>query len=74
MMIKTYTDETVRNELRSRIYAKYKNITAAAPDCSVTPQYLCRVINGNYPISDKVLKHFGIEKKVIYLDRSDEDK
>lgn len=73
MMIKTYTDETVRNELRSRIYAKYKNITAAAPDCGVSRQYLCGIVNRNYPISDNVLKYFGMEKKVIYLDRNDDE-
>ena len=73
MIIKTYTDETVRNELRSRIYAKYKSVSEASPDCGVTPQYLCKVINGNYPISDKVLKYFGMKKKVIYVDRNDDE-
>ena len=73
MTIKTYTEDIVRGELRSRIYAKYKNISAAAPHCGVTPQYLCRAINGNYPISDKVLKHFGMEKKITYFDIDNQD-
>lgn len=64
----TWSAEDIRAELRERYQPYTGAIENLARDLGMTPKYLGSMMRGEREPNAKVLAHFGLERRVLYVE------